>query len=422
MIVRNALIGTALVFAAAACQRSREVTDSIVLADDTSLEPVVQIIPAAKLDEYKNAMPVTGYEALNKIIKSSNTFWYDHEHMKPSYQDSVGDGSYTPIGARFNTKAASVIVPDGRKLFSQDGKFWSYPLGHTAGTDKTTNMQVVNFMSLPVKDGKRLPVVYKHIINPSGRGGLGLNKWTWIYPKGTVFGEMIFVKDSSGKIYPSELRVRSRYIDGWAMNVYRPFPTAASLATAIKAKKSNYESIGSLKSLVSHLESNGNMTSKTVNSPAFKNIFTSTGGVDILPDFGDESLVKELLTTTNFVSSYKTPWKSTDGLKSHAASTNESFSVVPDNYEASLIEVSDESCTRCHKEAGRAIEDFAPGAVLYGDIWGEDQIFSFHPYDESKFSNFNSENRVIRPELASGGIVVKFDAGKHPESIYKAVK
>jgi hypothetical protein len=422
MTVKYALTVPVFLASILGCQKANQAAVSEVLAaDEANIDPVIQIIPASTLEDYKNSLPVIGYETMNQILKSANTFWYDKDSMKPSYQDSVGDGSYTPIGARFNSKAASVIVPEGRKLFSQDGKFWSFPLGHTAGTDNSTNIEVLNFMSLPVRDGKRLPVVYKTINDKSAKGGLGLAKWTWIYPVGTTFGEMIFIKHNSGRLYPTELRTRTRYLNGWAMNSYRPFPTAISLVNAIKAKKPNYQADTKLKSMIGHLESNGNMTSKSVNSPAFKNIFTSTAGLDVLPDFGDEDLVKELLTSAKFVSAYGTPWKTNESLKAFAASTQEKFSIVPINYEANLIEVSDESCTRCHQEAGRAISDFAPGAILYGDVWGEDQIFSFHPYDESKFSNFNSENRTVRPELANGGLVVQYDAEKHPGNLYQAI-
>ncbi len=423
MVVKYALIGTAFLTALVGCQKANNADINAVLAaNEAKVDPVLQIIPAATLEEYKKALPVTGFESLNNIMQSTNTFWYDKDTMKPSYQDSVGDGSYTPVGARFNTKAASVIVPEGRKLFSADGKFWSYPLGHTAGTDNSTNIQVLTFMSLPVKDGERLPVVYRTINDRNGIGGLGLAKWTWVYPVGTTFGEIIFIKHSSGKLYPAELRTRTRYLNGWAMNVYRPFPTASSLVEAIKAKKPNYASVSTLKSLIAHLESSGNMTTKSVNSPAFKNIFTASAGLDVLPAFNDEELVKDLLTTTKFVSSYGAAWKKSENVTAFAASTKEQFSVVPVNYEANLIEVSDESCTRCHQEAGRPISDFASSAVLYGDVWGEDQIFSFHPYDEAKFSNFNTENRSVRPELSQGGLVVRFEADKHPTSVYNPIK
>ena len=66
-----------------------------------------------------------------------------------------------------------------------------------------------------------------------------------------------------------------------------------------------------------------------------------------------------------------------------------------------------------------ASEDFEPAAVLYGDIWGEDRIFSFHPWDQSRYSTFNTENRQVRPELATNNLVVRYDATTHPDPRYR---
>src|SRR5207244_2319742 len=106
--------------------------------------------------------------------------------MIPSYQDSVGDNSGTPIGARANSQGKAVIVPEGKRLFSDDGKTWSFPFAHTAGTDRSTNTFIVNFMYLPPNGGALWPVVIKKIDNPAGLGGLGVHKWTWLFPKGAV--------------------------------------------------------------------------------------------------------------------------------------------------------------------------------------------------------------------------------------------
>ena len=65
------------------------------------------------------------------------------------------------------------------------------------------------------------------------------------------------------------------------------------------------------------------------------------------------------------------------------------------------------------------IEDFEPAAVLYGDIWGSDQIFSFHPWDEAEYVNFNNENRIVKQALR--GIVVPYDPAQHPDRLYRAL-
>ncbi len=380
-----------------------------------------QIVDATTLATYKAALPKVAWPELQAMLESPSTLWFDKATMIPSYQDSVGDNASTPIGARANSQGRAVIVQPGKRLFSDDGKTWAFPFAHTAGTDKSTNIHVVNFLFLPAKDGKLLPVVYRTIDDPSARGGLGLHKWTWTYPKGALLGELIFVRDAAGGLHPSELRTRMRYLDGWAVNAFRPFPTAKSLANAIKAKRPQWQSSATLKSAVDQLEGTAPLEARSLSSPGFNNVFSVSGSLDVLPDLGDEALVKELLDTTTFVSAYGTTWRTSGSAQTFAASTRASFSIVPNDYEAGLLAVNEQSCTQCHKEAGRAIDDFEPQAVLYGDIWGEDQIFSFHPWDQSRYPQFNNENRSLRPIFAQSGVVERFDATKHSADSYRAL-
>lgn len=381
---------------------------------------VPQIMDAAKIAKIKAALPKVAFAALQTMLESPATLWYDKESMPGTYQDSVGDVGYTPVGARLNSEGKGLIVPEGKKLFSDDGQSWAYPFGHTAGLENTDNAVIVNFLNLPTgTDGKPLPVVYSTVDDPSGRGGLGLHQWTWMYPRGATVGEMIFIKDSSGALFPSELRIRTRYLDGWATNSFRPFPTAASLAAAIKAARPEWSAKSNLKTVVDHLESDGNLVSRSVSSPAFNNVFKATGGIDTIPDFGDDALVKELLTKTTFTSAYGEAWKTSGSLKSYAASTKAAFSIVPRNNTAGLIEVTDESCARCHEKAGDSLNNYADAVDLYGDLWGEDRVFSFHPYDPKYARGAPQvETRFVRPAFKDG-IVVRYEKGRHPSDLYK---
>lgn len=377
-----------------------------------------QIMAAPEIDRLKKALPAFAYKGISEILSNPDTLWYDHKTVTPSYQDSVGDGTSAPIGARPNSRAEGIIVPEGKHLFT--GTHWTFPFGVTAGTDESTNVETANFLYLPSEAGKKLPLVYWIEINKRNFG-IDDTKWKWLYPKGTVIGELIFVKDGTGAIYLTELRTRTRYLSGWATNAYRPFDSAAKLSQAIKAKRPNYAQIPSLTLLLSGLDGAQSMKSLKLNSTAFPGVFNQAGSVDVLPDFGDEELVKDLLKSTPFVSVYGSTWKQVGGEKSFAPSTASSFSIVPKSYQGGVFEVSEKSCMRCHQDAGRAINDFVGAAVLYGDIWGEDGIFSFHPYDETRYSIFNTENRAVRPELTRFGIVEKYESSKHPPSIYKAV-
>ena len=261
-----------------------------------------QILDPATLALYKGALPKLAYGRLAQLLVSPSTMYWDKATMIPSYQDSVGDGVGTPIGARANSQGRAVIVPQGKRLFSDDGKTWAFPFAHTAGTDRSTNVVIVNFMTLPAESGKLLPVVYDIVDDAAGRGGLGLHQWTWMFPKGTVLGEVMFVKDAAGALLPCEVRTRTRYLDGWAINAFRPFPTAASLAARIKAVRPGYAGTPALAAMVAHLGDPGALEARSLTSPAFGNVFTVDGALDTLPEFGDDALVKDLLQNTPFVS------------------------------------------------------------------------------------------------------------------------
>jgi len=375
------------------------------------------IIDATQLAAYRAALPVVAYKRLQDIFDDPTTFWYDKATMIPSYQDSVGDGSYTPIGARPNSRAHNIIVPEGRRLFTADGEHWSFPFGVTAGTENVPNRHVLNFLSLPKDSGDVLPVVYETSDDNRALGGLGLHKWTWMFPKGTTVGEIMFLEEA-GDLYPVEVRIRTRYLSAWATNVYRPFPTAERLAETVRASRPGWASQADLQALVTHLEDSTTIEPKTIPSPAFDDLVVLDGYIDEIPTISDSALVRELLTTTPFVSAYGLSWKARGLEVAFAASTTSTFNVVPANYDAGLIEVREQSCVRCHRDAGRAINDFEPRAILYGDIWGEDRIFSFHPWDQDRFRIFNNENRQVRPALASGGIVVRYDAARHGGAHY----
>jgi hypothetical protein len=362
-------------------------------------------------------MPQINWAALDQIVRSPRTIWYDKKTMIPSYQDSVGDGQTTPIGARANTKGATLDV--ARPLFDKNG--FKYPFGHTAGTDRASNFQVANFLSLPERDGARLPVVYWVERNKrSGLSGLGDTKWKWMYPRGTVVGEVIFVKDSQGGLWPVEIRTRTRWLTGWSTNVFRPFTSASELAAAVKSKRSDWASRPSLKAVVDQLES-GPLTPKSLSSREFPRVFDRSGHVDVIPAFNDDELVKELLRTP-FSSVFGAKWKTSSGVTTFAGSAAAGMSIFPVGYEAGVLSVDQETCAQCHNQTGVLVSKFLPVAVLYGDIWGEDGIFSFHPWDSSTYGQFNTENRRANPALERAGIITVYDKSKHLGTDYAEIQ
>lgn len=384
--------------------------------------PIKSLIPEDRLAKIKSALPQVQFEELSNIFKSSETLWYDHEVMTPSYQDSVGVNSNADW-PRLVAKTPQTN-PAIEGLFDAQKKRWQFPFSVTAGTDRSDNIKITNFLHLPHINGKPLSIPIWTVNKNANRPN-----WNWVYPIGTTFGEVIFL-NVNGDLLATEVRIRKRYKDGWALNAYRPFPTAKSLSDAIKAKRSNWSSEANLARMIDHLGNNGTLKSEVFTGKAeLAKAFRQEGGVDQLPAFEDPAFVKELLTKTPFVSSYGAVWKENGGVKAFAPTTKESMSIVPSNYQAHFLEVSDVSCQRCHNDAGKRVSEYYDGLYLYGEVWGKDGIFSFHPFDEKEFSKIRQsgngvdnyyDNRKLNPILKDMGIFENYDAGKHSSEYYPA--
>lgn len=381
---------------------------------------VAQLLDAQTLASYKAALPKVAWRRLGKILESPSTLFYDKRVMPGAYQDTVGTGGNFPFGARFNDSGKNLIVPPGKKLFSDDGKTWAFPFGHTAGTDESPGTVIVNFLALPAGVAGVMPVAYR--IERTQQAGFPNTRWNWSFPVGAMVGEIIMVRDGAS-LLTTEIRVRERYLDAWATNVLRPFPTASLLAKAVKAKRADWQTVPTLSALVGALEDQGTLTPKRLDSPAFDNLVTLEGAVDAaLPAFSDDALVRDLLKTTPFVASYGTAWKASGATKAFGPTGPAAgLSVVPARFDAGLLEVRERTCKKCHDQGGWFIGDLVDDAVLYGDVWGVDRIFSFYPFDPSRIEASGNENRVVRPAF-QGGIVEAHDPAKHPADRYTFFK
>ena len=79
--------------------------------------------------------------------------------------------------------------------------------------------------------------------------------------------------------------------------------------------------------------------------------------------------------------------------------------------------VNETSCSRCHQTTGQELGNWYPGLTLYGDVWGTDQIFTFHVFDESYYPDLDldtgngvQDNRHMNPALVSMGMIKQFDS------------
>jgi hypothetical protein len=388
----------------------------------------VDLMPPNRLAEFAARLPCLESATLRATIESPRTMWYDKTSLTPGYQDSFGDNVVAPIGMRPNSIDESLIdtaVPGGHaQIFIEKGVF-HFPFGKPIGN--VTSVEVIDFWQLPQVSGQTLPVVhwrrdpnqYTHRIE-------------WMFPVGTVFGEVLFMTEG-GVRYPFEIRTRTRTLDGWAVDAYRPFPSAEDLAKAIDEKrgaKADWASSTALDALVTQLRTPA-LQPFRVSATHFVSAFAARdAGRDLLPELSssDAELIHELLMTTPFRSARGIAWKQQGGLYAWAAAASGPGQIVPKNYNAAAIEVSEASCDSCHRDAGRPFEAWYDNILAYGELWGNDEIFTWHPFTLARFVdsqgavvNFNYDNRQIRPDFVAAGLITAYSATNHPATFYKRI-
>jgi hypothetical protein len=376
----------------AADAHGSEVTDSTSAVD---------LMPSLQIERYKRLLPPIDNEALQEIIHDPATMWYDEETMPPAYQDSI-----PPFVGILETSRSGAVAPS--EFFSR-GKF-RFPFGATGGAHRAESIKKVNFLWLPRDRRSRLPVVW-------WKEGYAYH---WMFPKGTVLGEVLLQVAAGDKLVAFEVRMRLRQPDHWHADAFRPFPTAHDLEEAIRRVEPNWSESEQLTLLVNHLRDHSTLQPRTLADRY--GAFKAEGALDFLPPM-DPALAQTLLQTTTFKSCEGTTWKFHEGLQCFAPTATE-FSIVPAEYDAGLIAVDSTSCNRCHQHAGRRIGHFVPFRRLYGQIWGSDETFSWHPFEPSKL--LSSPNgisaRPLRSTFETKGVIERYDPAKHSASRYKRLQ
>jgi hypothetical protein len=346
--------------------------------------------------------------------------WYDRFSIVPGYQDSYGDDLNFPVGMRPNTIDSGLIaVPGGHGWIFAEAGIFHFPFGRPGGAGE--DAFVVNFWHVPRDGGALLPVVWWWREPTSWH-----HRIEWMFPKGTVTGEVLFKVTESGAWYPFEIRTRVRRLDGWTSDAFRPFPTAESLALALEGTKSTAPDVAAL---VVALRDPGTLQAGQLRATHFEgsSFLDVNGAQDELPGLDDPAILMELLMETPFVSARGAAWKSSGGMTAWAATTQASFSIVPRGYNAGFIAVDDASCGGCHRDAGRPFRDFYPDIMLYGELWGEDEVFSWHPFLNESFVDGDGDvvgfgppdNRELRPDLEPAGLLAPYRPADHGADLWR---
>ena len=391
----------------------------------------VDIMAASDLAAVIARMPCVVDPWLVGILESADTMWYDKRSIIPGYQDSFGDNSVLPTGMRPNTIDSQLInlaVPGGHaQIFSERGVF-HFPFGRPGGFGD--DGAVVDFWNVPRSGGALLPVVW-WMREPTGY----THRIEWLFPVGTTLGEVLFIVDTDGDgtWYPFEIRTRTRALDGWTVDVFQPFPTAAALAAALEAKRPErpeWAAAADIDALLAHLRDDGTLESANLGASHFASAFTTmNGALDVLPPLADATILKELLLGTPFVSARGAVWKESGALRTYAATAEAGFSIVPRGYNAGFLSVDDETCSRCHRDAARPFRDWYSNIIAYGELWGGDEAFSWHPFENDTFVDdsgdvvhFNDDNRTFRPDFESTGLLAPYDESDHPATVYEQIQ
>ena len=360
----------------------------------------VDFLSPAELAPFRAALPNVTDPAVDAALKSPRTIWYDESSLTFVYQDSFGD----PRGLRANRVGYDVgsnaSEPDIHALveYFEPQKF-KFPFSLAAGATFQENLYVLYFWQPPVDaNGAAKPVrIWKNN-----------SHWQWVFPVGTILGEAMFIQAPDDKHWFSfELRSRTRRIDGWTTNILRPYLNAADLSQVVKAKRPAWSTTPDVRALVDHLDSPASLTPHTLTAPSYAAIFPPMqGAMDYLPETTDVGLVKELLTGRTFDSAMGSSWKAAGTLTSYAASTHARFHIVPAEYPGGMLATSEAGCRSCHEQTSRPLNNLDPRVVLYGEVWGEDEVFTWHPFaiDTDTFSVADG-NRNVNARLVTSGLV-----------------
>jgi hypothetical protein len=377
-----------------------------------SAPATLHLMSAEKEQRLHAMLPKVDDADLQAVLNDPRLLIYTEREMPKAYQ--VWDGGLQGIHSpSYNISA------NGSEPFGNGNR--EFPWATPAGTHRTQGVEAFRFIWLPRDENDRpKPVVWfsKRLPGDSNTG------YAWTFPVGAIVGEVLSMTGPDGYAYTFEVRTRTREYGYWDVNVYRPFPTAAALARKVKELRPDWEEKPNLVKAISHLEEPVAMKPEHLkDSQPGKKTFDQWMGVDTLPDFDDPKLVSELLSGTTFRSMTGEVWRTaSNGWKVYAPSTEAKFQIVPAKYDAGFVQVDRTSCMRCHDSVAQPVSLFNSGRDWYGHIRGSDGIFSFHPFDPSCISgNGFGSGAKMRTDFEKAGIIAKYDAAKHTDTVYQSL-
>lgn len=339
------------------------------------------------------------------VAKIAEAMLYTEAEMPLAYQFqpiSGGSGtSYTVFYSPYVRLNSIDPFTNGNREFP-----WRTP----GGIDNAENVtDEFRFIWLPKKpDGNVWPVViYRDALEKSDSVNMPIPQgWRWIYPVGTTIGEVLAMRFSDGYLYTYEIRTRTRELDDWDVEIYRPFPTREKLAEHLaKLDQQAALQLGQVQTVTGTLEDS--------NHP--RRAFRARAGIFRLPRLSRDVSATLLTTSTFLASSGQTFYR--DAV---APTADHDESIVPRQYQASFLGADRETCANCHRHTLRHVDRFE-NRDWYGYIRGSDGIFSFHPIDPTCIG---PPDRAVkfRQAFSDAGIIAQYDPQQHPADTYQAIR
>jgi hypothetical protein len=378
-----------------------------------------QIMPSEKVAALRQSFPKTDIARWNDLFSDPKTVLYTDQEIIPAYQHAdrgliqLG-GGMSQLGQQSNTSfhwpgynisgdAQETVKPDGYGGNANIEFPWRTP----GGVDHSEHaIGKFRFFRLPdAPSGRVWPVAY---FEDTLRGSkMGAHRGTsWIFPVGTVFGEVLALRDAAGQMNTFEVRLRIRQEGYWDVEILRPFPTEADLTAALQ-KRGEAE-------LATQVAAAPVRMRKLKDTLHREMAFVSTAGSVELPEINPQ-LAKALLNETPFKSAIGAKWKG----EAFSPTTLQPFGIVPRDYLGTHLGTDPDSCMECHKHTQRHVDSFDSVRQWYGYVRGSDGIFTWHPIEGATVSRSGGAiTPRIRADFVRAGWVAPFDPAVHPHDRY----
>lgn len=357
---------------------------SMVPGQDKSQPEDFRLATGRAAREYRTALPLTRDETLLKLY-SKNLIMYTDKEVPPAYQFDFFNTLRNCLHSTA-TDPSIAAFESGHRPGQPNLEFpWKTP----GGVHRCQNVTTIKFVHLP----DAITYWYENMKKESHpQVAVGVR---WEYPEGTVFGEILRLKDADDEPYTFELRTRTKSKGQWLANLYRPFTTRQEFVMACQAEG---VTVGPAK-----------LSVETLKNPHPQEVISRQAVVDVLPDLKEE-LVKKFLQRP-FVSALGQAWISHDGLEGHAPTSKSLFHIVPKDYDGAFLAVNSKACMACHEGVLKHADDFELRRDWYGRVRGSDGIFSFHPFEPGCVGD-SRNNLVITPRrsLVTAGLLKKWKA------------